>query len=302
LAVRASDELLQGLVGSSIFTTFLDAEPAPRTQMRASRLREVAAAFGAFADVKSPYTTGHSQHVATLARAAAGAMGLAPGATGALEVAALLHDVGRVAISNGVWDKATPLTPIEWGQVHAHTFETDRILRRSMLLAPAAALASRAHERIDGEGYHRGLSGSAITAQARVLAAADVYAALGEPRPHRPAYHWTKAADVLAQEARLGRLGAEAVDAVLQGAGIVRGRRALVPDALSAREIDVVRLLVRGLANKEIGSALGISSATVKRHMENVFDKIGSRTRAAVAVWAVENQVLDSGDTPTGSG
>jgi HD-GYP domain-containing protein (c-di-GMP phosphodiesterase class II) len=294
LAVRHSRGLLQGLTGTSVFTTFLDAEPAPRVRVARDRLRDIAAAFGNFADVKSPYTTGHSQRVARFAVAGAKAMGLAPGATAELETAAFLHDVGRVAITNGIWDKPSALSRVEWDSVQTHSFETDRILRRSALLAPAAALASRAHERLDGAGYHRGSAGAAITAPARLLAAADVFAALGEPRPHRAAFDHDKSVKLLANEAEAGRLSPDAVDAVLKGAGVLRGRRTVVPWALSNREIDVVRLIVRGQSNKQIASGLKIAPATVKRHLENVFTKIGSRTRAAIAVWAVENHVLDN--------
>jgi HD-GYP domain-containing protein (c-di-GMP phosphodiesterase class II)/DNA-binding CsgD family transcriptional regulator len=296
LAVRNRNDLLQGLTGAAVFTTFLDAEPAPRVQLLPDRLRDIAAAFGAFADVKSPFTSGHSQRVARFAGAAARSIGLAPGATALLETAALLHDVGRVAIANGIWDKPAALSRIERDHVQSHSFETDRILRRSALLAPVAALASQAHERLDGAGYHRGLAGTAITTPARLLAAADIFAALGEARPHRSAFARPQIASLMGQEAQAGRLSADAVNAVLAGAGMARGRRALVPAALSDREVEVVRLIVRGRANKEIATALGIAPATVKRHLENLFAKIGARTRAAIAVWAVENHVLDLDD------
>jgi HD-GYP domain-containing protein (c-di-GMP phosphodiesterase class II) len=297
LAVRNVRSLLQGLTGTAVFTTFLDAEPTPAAPLGPNRLRDIAAAFGAFADVKSPYTTGHSQRVARFAVAGARAMGLAPRATAELENAALLHDVGRVAVTNGIWDKRTPLSRVEWNSVQTHSFETDRILRRSALLAPAAALASRTHERLDGAGYHRGSAGTAITAPARLLAAADVFAALGEPRPHRAAFDHAHSSSLLSDEAKAGRLASDAVDAVLEGAGALRDRAAVLPWALNDREIDVVRLIVRGQANKEIAGSLGIAPATAKRHLENVFGKIGSHTRAAIAVWATDNHVLEA-DAP----
>ena len=95
-----------------------------------------------------------------------------------LEVAALLHDVGRVAISNAVWEKPGPLTSGEWEQVRLHPYHSERILSCTAALEPMAALAGAHHERMDGSGYHRGCSAAQIPPAARVLAAADALQAM----------------------------------------------------------------------------------------------------------------------------
>src|SRR5205085_2767432 len=109
---------------------------------------------------------------------------------------------------------------------------------------------------------------------------------------HRPAFAASRAMDHLAEEAKAGRLCRDAVDAVLAAAGHVRGRRASIPSALTAREVAIVQLIARGKQNKEIATALDISSSTVKRHLENIYGKVGLRTSAAISVWALENDLI----------
>jgi HD-GYP domain-containing protein (c-di-GMP phosphodiesterase class II) len=231
-------------------------------------------------------TVGHSPNVAALVVAAAGEQAQR------LALAGLLHDVGRVAVPNGIWDKRGPLDARERDRMRTHTFETERVLARAPIFAEVVSLASMAHERLDGGGYHRGQRTSALSREARLLAAADTYVALTADRPHRLALPSARAAEVLAREAREGRLCADAVDAVLGAAGHVRGRRAAVPNALAAREVEMVRFIARGLIDKDIAARTGLSASTVKRHLENVFGKVGLRTRAAVSVWALENDLL----------
>ena len=105
----------------------------------------------------------------------------------ALRRAGLLHDIGRVAVSAGIWGKPGPLSEREWERVRMHPYYTERILARPAALAQLGALASLHHERLDGSGYHRGLPAAMLTPLARILSAADVYHAMIEPRPHRPA-------------------------------------------------------------------------------------------------------------------
>ena len=134
----------------------LEAEPEPLRIVPVARLPDVAAAFGDVADLKTPFTHGHSAGVARLARAAAERLGLDAETAARLEVAALLHDLGRVAISNAVWEKPGPLTSGEWEQVRLHPYHSERILSCTAVLEPMAALAGMHHERMDGSGYHRG--------------------------------------------------------------------------------------------------------------------------------------------------
>jgi DNA-binding NarL/FixJ family response regulator len=159
-------------------------------------------------------------------------------------------------------------------------------------IGDVAALASVAHERVDGSGYHRGLAGSACSRWTRLLAAADVAQALSESRPHRPALGEAAATQTLRELARDGALCPRAVDAVL-GSRAGPKARASFPAALSEREVEVLRLVARGLTDKEVAAKLGISHRTVHHHNKHAYDKIGVSTRAAAALFLVEHDLLE---------
>ena len=200
----------------------------------------------------------------------------------------LLHDIGRVAVSAGLWDKAGPLTDVEREKVRLHTYVGERVLARASGLSAAAEVASLAHERLDGGGYHRRLSAAGCSPPARrLLAAADVYCALTEARPHRAARPPEEAARELATMAEAGALCVDATRAVLDAAGQTAARVETVV-GLTEREVAVLRLLARGLTNKEIASALEIATKTAGHHVEHVFEKLGVTTRAAAAVCAMQ--------------
>src|SRR6185436_9854226 len=184
----------------------------------------------------SPYTLGHSTGVAALAAEAARRCGLPDADVIAIRRAGLLHDIGRVGVSAGIWGKAGPLSSREWEQVRLHPYHTERILARPHALARLGALAALHHERLDGSGYHRAAPASILTPSARILAAADTYQAMTELRPHRLARSAEDAATELRREAHAGRLDSDAVAGVLAvtGHGTHTGRRALVA-GLSAR-------------------------------------------------------------------
>jgi HD-GYP domain-containing protein (c-di-GMP phosphodiesterase class II) len=211
----------------------------------------------------------------------------------AVRRAALLHDLGRVGVPAGVWDKQGPLSEGEWEQVRLHPYYTERVLARSPALAPLGTLAALHHERLDGSGYHRGLPAAALPASARLLATADVYHAKLEPRPHRPPLSMDAAAGGLRQEVRAGRLDGETVDAVLAAAGHRVRRRREWPAGLSPREVEVLRLIARGLSNREIASQLDVSPHTARHHVRHVYDKIGVSSRAAAALFAMQQDLLD---------
>ena len=144
-----------------------------------------------------------------------------------LRRAGLVHDLGRLGVSNAIWDKPGPLGAGEWERVRIHPYLTERMLHQSDALAPLAAIAVAHRERLDGSGYPRGLSGSAISRPARILAAADAYQAMREPRPYRPPRTPEEAATELRADVKAGRLDADAVEAVLGAAGhrVPRRRR-----------------------------------------------------------------------------
>src|SRR5205085_9433395 len=133
------------------------------------------------------------------------------------------------------------------------------MLSQSPKLAELSAIAVQYRERLDGSGYPAGVNGSAISRAARVLAAADVYQSMREPRPIRDARTADDAANELRAEVKAGRLDADAVDAVLAAAGHRVSRRREAVAGLTAREIEVLRLVARGMTNKAIAQQLVIS-------------------------------------------
>jgi HD-GYP domain-containing protein (c-di-GMP phosphodiesterase class II) len=146
--------------------------------------------------------------------------------------AGFLHDLGRTGVPNGIWEKAGPLTEGEWERVRLHPYLTERILAHPAALARLGSLATLHHERLDGSGYHRGLSAPMQPLPARILAAADSYHAMTEPRPYRAARSSESAAEELRREVRAGRLDGEAAEAVLWSTGR-RPRRREWPAGLS---------------------------------------------------------------------
>jgi DNA-binding NarL/FixJ family response regulator len=190
-----------------------------------------------------------------------------------------------------VWDRPASLGTVEWERVRLHSYWTERILRRCRTLERLAPMAAAHHERLDGCGYHRGARGSELSSGSRLLAVADVFAAMTEARPHRPAFALAEAAQALQDEVDAGRLDAVAVGAVVEAAGLPR-RRTAWPNDLTDREVDVLRVLARGLSNRQIADALVLSPRTVQHHLASVYDKIGLRTRAGAAVFSIENGLV----------
>jgi HD-GYP domain-containing protein (c-di-GMP phosphodiesterase class II) len=300
IATCLADEVHEILAlegNASAWDETLASEPLPHLILEGESIDRALAAMGDFADLASPYLVGHSAGIAKLASAAGrqarfGAVDIAT-----IRRAAFVHDVGRVAVPVRIWQKAGPLTADEWEQVRLHAYHSERVLSRSPFLAALAPVATAHHERCDGSGYHRGTSAAALTPPARLLAAADAYHAMSEPRPHRQALLPEQAAEVLVEEARMGRLDADAVACVLEAAGqhVARVGR---PAGLTEREAEVVGLLARGLQTKQIASLLGISVKTADRHIQNAYGKIGVSTRAAAALFAMEHGLAAWGELP----
>src|SRR5206468_10114883 len=130
---------------------------------------------------------GHSRNVAELAGEAAREFGLGADDSEQVRRAGLVHDLGRLGVSNSVWDKKGPLSQAEEERVRLHPYLSGRMLASCSALAPLGEIALQHHERLDGSGYPRGLTGDAITPAGRLLAAADAYVGKTERRPHRPA-------------------------------------------------------------------------------------------------------------------
>jgi len=287
--------LLAEVEGGDALERVLEVEPRPWRLASGAGLDSVARAFADVVDLKSPFFHGHSAGVAELAENAAGAVGLDVEEAAALRLAALLHDVGRAAVSTGVWEKRTPLTVAEWERVRLHPYHSERVLVRSSVLAPLAPVAGMHHERLDGSGYYRGAKAASLPPSARLLAAADVYQAMTQDRPHRAALTPELAARELEAEARRGRLDPEAVRAVCAAGGNRPSkRRSVSPAGLSEREVEVLRLLAQGCSNREIGRQLWISPKTAGHHVQHIYAKIGASTRAAAALFAMEHDLLQA--------
>jgi HD-GYP domain-containing protein (c-di-GMP phosphodiesterase class II) len=296
-AEHASELLALDEGGGSAWDDVLASEPSPQLSLDRETLDRALGAMGSFADLVSPYLSGHSIGVGELAGAAAQRCGVnAPGAT-AIRRAGLLHDLGRVAVSARIWQKPGPLTADEWEQVRLHPYHTERVLSRSPFFSALCPIAGAHHERLDGSGYHRGANGPALALPARLLAAADAYHAMTEPRPHRAPYPPERAAQLLTAEVSAGRLDAHAVTAVLEAAG-QRAPRLERPAGLTEREVEVVALLARGLQTKQVARELGISAKTADRHIQNAYHKMGVSSRAAATVFAMEHGLVAWGELP----
>jgi HD-GYP domain-containing protein (c-di-GMP phosphodiesterase class II) len=270
----------------------IDAEPAPRRTVAGSNEREIARAFADMTDLKSLFTPGHSPGVERLASKAAARLGLGEHERSRLSIAALLHDVGRAGVPVGTWDRQSQLGSADWERIRLHAYYTERILSRSDALSDVAAIAGLHHERLDGSGYHRGARARDLPVAARLLAAADAYQAMTQPRAHRPALSAEAAAVALIAEAQQGRLDPDIVAAVIEAAGGTARVPRTRPAGLTEREVEVLQLMAAGCTNREIADRLVVSPRTAEHHVQHIYEKIGLSTRAAAVMFALEHDLI----------
>jgi HD-GYP domain-containing protein (c-di-GMP phosphodiesterase class II) len=268
-------------------------EPPPHRLVEGRALDEALTVAADFADLKSPHTAGHSRGVAELAADACRHAGLDGNDAVAARRAGLLHDLGRTGIPNSIWDKPSALTRAEVDRVQLHPLLTEQMLRRSPTLAALNPLAACHHERADGTGYVRGLTAAQMTPPARIVAAADRYQAMRQPRAHRPALSPATAAAELRRMAGEGHVDPDAAECILAAAGH-RARRApdTRPAGLTAREVEVLALVARGLTTRAIADQLVISPKTADSHIQHIYTKIGVSTRGAAALFAVQHALI----------
>lgn len=281
----------------SAWEATLEVEPRPQLQLDSVGVDRALAAIGDFADLLSPFLSGHSTGVAELGASAAAIAGLPQADVVTARRAGFIHDVGRVAVNPAVWQKPAPLKADEWEQVRLHAYQTERVMRHGSLLEGLAELSGSHHERLDGSGYHRGSSGASLPPVARLLAAADAFRAMTEPRPHRAAMSTEEAAKVLADEAGAGRHDPDLAACVIEAAGqeVPPMQR---PARLTERESEVIGLVARGLQTKQIARALDISVKTADTHIQNAYRKMDVSTRAAATLFAMEHGLVPSGELP----
>jgi HD-GYP domain-containing protein (c-di-GMP phosphodiesterase class II) len=291
-----ADRLLASIDEVDGWDTLIGAHDALEHELNDEELDHVLEAFADYADIKSPFTLGHSRGVAQLASAAATCIGLPSNDVVLVRRAALVHDVGVIGVSAGILDKAGRLNEAERERIRTHPYLTARTFSKPAKLAAIGQLAAMHHERMDGSGYPSGLTAEALPMTARVLGAADAYHALLEPRPHRAALTRDGAREVLAAEVTEGRLDGGAVAAVLDAAGHRERRQAGHAGGLTAREVEVLVLLSRGMSKKRIAQELTISAKTVNAHAEHVYAKLGVTSRGAAALFAMRHGLMAVGD------
>jgi len=261
LAASQAPPLFADLDQAATWEAVISAEPAPGPPLTGAQLDASLQAVGDFTDLKSPYTLGHTRAVADLATTAAATSLAGPaGEVTHVRRAALLHDLGRLGVSNAIWDKPGPLSAAEIERVRLHPYLTERMLASAPALAGLGATAALHHERVDGSGYPRGLRADA--------------------------------ARYLREEVRAARQDPESAEAVLEAAGHPVWRRRAWPAGLTTREVEVLRLLARGWPNRQIAERLVIARKTVDNHVEHIYTKIGVSNRARASLFAVRHGLM----------
>ena len=282
-----------------IWPVVQELEPdSPYRHVPAERLPEIAETFADFVDLKAPHMAGHSRRVADLAARVAHRMMFSESQLSVVNIAALSHDVGLVAVPSFSLAKSeSSFTAGEQEAHRLHPYHGSRVLSRVPAFRDAARLVACHHEREDGSGYPLGLAGARIPAEARVIAVADRFDELTHEAPGRAPLD---AAEALAamrreQDGPVWNAAVEALAEELQGAqspGHSARRRACWPADLTNREVEVLRVLARGLTRREIARTLYISESTVRHHLEHIYDKIGVTTRTAAVLFAMEQGLL----------
>ena len=295
LALSRDADFWQTLARDSLREVVLDLEPDGAYRfIDEERLDDVALAFADFVDIKAVMTLGHSKSTARLAEAMGRQLNLPPGEIRDLWRAALLHDLGHVAVGSNILDKPSGLSEAERERLRLHPYYTRRILAGVPGLREVAELAGQHHEWLNGQGYDRGLQAGALSLGARILALVDAF----EDRTnHSGGPEAVEPADILrAMQPELGtRFDPACFDALaavlktnLPKATVQR----LWPAELSDREVEVLRLLARGLTNRQMAQALTLSVKTVGHHVEHIYNKIGTSNRAATVYFALEHDLL----------
>jgi len=288
--VTSAEKFMASLATRTSWRAVLELEPEPHGQLNPPDIDEMFLALADFIDIKSPFTSGHSRAVAELAASAARAFGLPESDAIKLRRAGLVHDLGQVGVSTVILVKPVALSESEWEKVRLHPYHAERILSGPPLFAELAPLAGSHHERLDGSGYHRGARGDALSPLAKILAAAEAYQSMIERRPHRAALSPQAAAASLQQAVRAGAIDAEAARAVLASAGHrVAAVRYTQIAGLTPREVEVLRLIAGGQSIKEIARTLGVVPKTADNHIQNLYAKIGVKTRGGATLFALEH-------------
>jgi HD-GYP domain-containing protein (c-di-GMP phosphodiesterase class II) len=288
-----ADFFLDGLDDKPTWQVVIDEQATLAIYLSATQFDEALHMIADLIDLKSPYTFGHSRAVARLAAAAGDLLGTDIDDVDQLYRAGLVHDLGRLGISNAIWHKRGILTTDERAEVRTYPALSARILAAAPALRELGELAGMHRERLDGSGYPMGLAGRRIPHDARVLAAADAYQSMREARPHRVAYTREEAAIRMRAEARAGRIDARAATAVLAAVATQERPHPINGAAsLTAEEIDVLRLLVRGMRPREIARELMVTQRKVERRVRTVYAKTNTSGRVTASLYAMSHDLV----------
>jgi HD-GYP domain-containing protein (c-di-GMP phosphodiesterase class II) len=196
--VAANQHFWTGMASNELAQRIFALEPAQHSvAVDEDYLDDISAAFAEVVDSKSPFTSGHSERVTRFSDVIAAQLGLPANERRWLRRAALLHDIGKLGVSNAILDKPGKLDPDEWEVMKLHPAHTEMILGRITAFGDLAPIAGAHHERLDGKGYPHGLAGNEIARETRIITAADIFDALTADRPYRPAMPVSKALAIM---------------------------------------------------------------------------------------------------------
>jgi HD-GYP domain-containing protein (c-di-GMP phosphodiesterase class II) len=252
----------------------------------------VCEALADFADLKTRETWHHSRTVAQVAVEIGTCLGLDRSDLNQLRCAALVHDVGKVTVPLSILEKGEKRSSSEWETYRLHPYYTQRVLERVEALRDLAPAAAAHHEWMNGQGYHRQLSGEQIPLHGRILAVANTYARLvhqqGEQKDPAAALHEMRPF----VGSQFDKHCYDALVASLAGnlrRSPIRSRKT---SNLTEREIEVLSLLAQGQNTPSIARALNISKKTVEHHLTHIYAKIDVTCRTAAVVYAVQHGIV----------
>lgn len=281
----------QGLAQEEPWSTVLDIEPIPFRYVNDDALDALCYSLADIVDLKSSSSVVHSRRTAELAERLGRQLGLPEGEVELVRRAALVHDVGLVAVPSLLLERGARWSEADGERFRLHTYYTERILSRSSWLRPIGEVAAAHHETIDGSGFHRGLGGRELSVPARVVAVAAAYAEeedsggalAGDPEAILKRLGDRRSLDVDCLAALATAVGSQTIPA---------RARTPNPSGLTEREIEVLRLVASGLNLRQTAEGLVISEHTARHHLESVYSKAGVSSRAAAVLFAVEKGIV----------
>ena len=300
LLLAQKETFWMGLENERVWDAVLSMEPeeSPHKYIAEENLIDVALALADYADLKSPFLAGRSRRVADLTDRIARRMSFSKRRVATIHLAALVHDIGLVAVPSFVLNKSqAQFTEAEWEHVRLHPYHSERVLSKVPALEALIPIVGAHHERMDGQGYHLGLSGAQIPPEAQIIAVADRFDELSHDQPDHPALELDEVVRVMREEVG-PRLAADAFQALIEELGGVsqrsrqRVRQQEWPAGLTDREVEVLRLVAKGLNRREAAKALFVSEGTIRSHLEHIYGKIGISNRSAATLFSMEHGLL----------